>query len=417
MKTLQLQGALFIAIILSVTACKKENITASAAITDQTTIDASLQVADAKTIYLNSTISGNPQLQSIDIAGKIVNWTFEPNYVNPQHMYLDYFDVVPLAINDTLIYGGANVFKINKNTGAVTDSFKYVEYNDYVEEIYYNNSVGYFNARKRIVYIADNMLICKDAAGNTLWQKPPTLSYGSAPVIKNNNLLVTDYRRIVCLNPLNGAQRWHYAALNPLRLNALCVAGDTVFAVDEAANIYAINTVSGALVWQKQYGNTTGGGYGGAAQIAWYNGNIFLVSSGFLRCINAATGDELWHTADGIFSQNNFCISKGKVFIAGYTTSGDSFSSMFAFNASTGAVLWQNSDHSYQGMAPVETGGTVYCSYLRNTGGPSESGLAGININTGETKWMYVVHAYAHSLTLETLQGQIVYPVTSGEIN
>lgn len=420
---------LFLALCIFSFSCKKEINSSTSSIVNETTEDKSTAAfGDAKTIYLNATTSdGGPVFRSVDVATLGTNWDFVPVYTNPTYQYLNNFENVPLFIDDTIVLGGPNMYEINKNTGTFWVEYGYIDYNGFLGGIRADASPAFDDARRKIIFSPLGNLISLPTGifnAHPFWERSGPGVLAGPPVYKDNKIFVNNYsgyysdgRRVAALDAKTGNVIWMYNADNQFVSSSVCVANNTVFTVDKKAVFYALNANTGALIWKQQHGTSIGGGSNIMTHITYNNDKIYVVTSDVLRCIDAATGDEIWSKgpADGMdFYADQVCVSKGKVFVTAIIGSKFRFC---CFDQETGNLLWKNSEHQYTVMSPVETGGIVYMSYINSFIPPYDEGLVGLNVYTGHIVWSYPLTITPKSITVETNVGSIVYPVDSGEKN
>jgi len=389
-------------------ACKKETVSTKTA-ESSIASNATTLAATAQTIYLNGTWGGHPVYQYIDVPGKIHYWDFVPHYQDESFEYLNDLSNVPLINHDTIIWGGPNVYKLNKLNSTVFATYNYAHSTDRFSGIGAVYSPTYYRAKKYTIFVTQNILRCIDATGTLIWDKLGT--FGCAPSLSHGNLFITFNNKLACFNPSTGKTKWKFTPVKQYTNNSVCATATTVYSVDNQANIYANDAATGALVWQKKYGTITGPPSGLPAHIAYADNKIFLVTSALLRCLDATTGDELWNSSAAVaadFGQNSFCVLKDKVIIPGLQ---GGVTRLFAFNL-TGGLVWVNADQNYYGYSPVEAGGTVYVTYISSTGVP---GIAGIGTTSGLLEWDYPINARPYSMTIEKTDGSVSYPIDCGE--
>jgi outer membrane protein assembly factor BamB len=233
----------------------------------------------------------------------------------------------------------------------------------------------------------DQNLYCLNAyTGQEIWNYTTGFYLRSSPCVDNGMVFTgDDDGYFYCLNALTGAQIWktsgggffpNYLTVNegkstssPIAVN---IAGNNlIFCGSKDDNLYCINEQTGAVQWTYKTGGPIFGSPG------YSNGIIYIASSdGYLYAVNANGGSLAWKSS---FQLNDsvvppiYCqfyeiadptIANGEVYIGGgvqygtalysdsvYAAEGQSTPAgangggirLFAFNASTGAMIWDES--------------------------------------------------------------------------
>ena len=130
-------------------------------------------------------------------------------------------------------------------------------------------------------------------------------------------------------------------------------------------NLYAINAMSGAMVWKYQLNSPV------SSTPVIANGVVFISSAADMYALNARDATLLWkYTADAPFVSD-------AVVVDGVVYFGDD--GVYALNANTGALLWKTGT-TYM-LSPAVTNGVVYAS----AGG--EGSVYALDANTGAQLW------------------------------
>ena len=134
------------------------------------------------------------------------------------------------------------------------------------------------------------------------------------------------------------------------------------------------------LLWKF---NTGGGVYSSAAVV---NGVVYVGSTDqYFYALNAADGKQKWNystpnsTSPGVFS--SAAVLNGVVYVGGGSV-------VYAFNASTGAVLWQYSNGGTQPImsSPAVADGIVF---IGSSDTPRGGYITALNASTGALVWSY----------------------------
>ncbi len=240
-----------------------------------------------------------------------------------------------------------------------------------------------------LVYVSgvDHLFALDAGTGVLIWQYALTnQSQYCSPTIVNNIVYFTSGSRVLALNATNGTLLWDYATegANP---NPPAVANGVVYVNAGAGTVYALNATTGALVWNKQLGSTIGpspslGGTLAGQAVA--NGVLYVgikrKLSYDLYALDAGTGAILWRQALASLYLETPAVANGVV----YVVSGET---VYALNATTGAVVWQVQG---DGNSPVVANGVVYTGTWIGTGeGTGYGVITAFDASTGAALWNY----------------------------
>ena len=113
------------------------------------------------------------------------------------------------------------------------------------------------------------------------------------------------------------------------------VANNTLIIFDNLSKIYAVNLITGNLIWSKRNKNPFN------SQIKVFNNKIYAIDmSNILRCYSLLDGSELWQfKSEDTFlkstKRNSLIISDDKIFF------NNSLGDVIAIDAKSGLLLWQ----------------------------------------------------------------------------
>jgi len=197
--------------------------------------------------------------------------------------------------------------------------------------------------------------------GDLLWDVPG----GASPTqiaVENNTIYYGDgYCCIVALDAATGAGVWSFDstsgwAASPTVLNGVVYIGGNNGGLWAVAN--------GGQVWYD-------GLPGAASAPAVVNGvAYFLDDSNSLDALDASNGSHLWTQYLGGYVLGSPVVANGTVYAG--------TANMYAFNATTGAILWSYSTGNEVGT-PAVANGVVYV--------PSGNDLYALNATTGALEW------------------------------
>ena len=122
-------------------------------------------------------------------------------------------------------------------------------------------------------------------------------------------------------------------------------------------NLFALNAADGAILWSFPLGGVSQ--FSGAC---YENGRVFAVNgSGLLRAFDGATGAVIWSVQ--LPGQSSFSapptVHQGVIYVGGAGSGG----TVYAVNATTGAVIWTSSVMNGSTSSPAVTDEGVYVSY------------------------------------------------------
>ena len=115
--------------------------------------------------------------------------------------------------------------------------------------------------------------------------------------------------------------------------------------------MFCLNANDGKTVWKKTWPNDGISAWGASSTPLVLNQRIFMFGcNGSARCLDAATGEEKWTTpipipTKGDFRNSSFAFFDGKVFIL--------VDHLFALNADTGAIVWEQKEASGGNSSPM----------------------------------------------------------------
>lgn len=93
---------------------------------------------------------------------------------------------------------------------------------------------------------------------STVWSAPLESTWGGAPVIINNLVYISTYRRLLAIDRQTGQRSWlHDSGLQAPSIDMVSVAGDLVFASSNDGRITALNQ-EGQLVWSTKVSEEVG---------------------------------------------------------------------------------------------------------------------------------------------------------------
>ena len=152
-------------------------------------------------------------------------------------------------------------------------------------------------------------------------------------------------------NASTGALKWKRPT-DDLNESTPAVGGGRVFIESNGGILYAFGAASGRELWTQSIG-------GASTSPALAKGVVYAAGSSTMNAFNAATGTLLWSVPLPSVVRSNPAVAAGRVFVA--TEGGGR--NLVALDAATGAQLWARNVGAVQLASPAVSGGTVYqCS-------------------------------------------------------
>jgi outer membrane protein assembly factor BamB len=194
--------------------------------------------------------------------------------------------------------------------------------------------------------VADGVVYCGDYSGTLyalnatsgalLWTYDTGTQIASAPAVVDGVVYIgSENHSVYALNATTGARIWSFATGDQIQ-SSPSVAGGVVYIGSNDNNFYALKATTGALLWKY----TTGGQVYATPAVA---GGVVYVGSydGYVYAFKANTHALLWKylTIGNVASSP--AVANGVVYTMAQSTSVDSDNSLYALNASNGALLWK----------------------------------------------------------------------------
>ncbi len=261
------------------------------------------------------------------------------------------------------------------------------------------DSIVYFESEDGNCYAVHKILgtvIWKTNIGNTLNKRvlpDLTTSDGnvwdymqSSPCIDSGVVYIgSGDSCIYALNAASGTVVWKKKTSNVVRATA-CVVGDLIYTGSWDGSIYAINKGDGSVCWKYSTG--------GVIQCSprYSNGIVYCGSrDGYFYALDVLTGTLKWkflYSFSYPYIESSAWIENGVVYVGS-----SDLEKVFAFNATTGSVLWNSSVGGDTWSSPLLHNGTIYVGLAtydwNSTTTPMSGSLLVMNAATGNIKWRY----------------------------
>jgi hypothetical protein len=175
------------------------------------------------------------------------------------------------------------------------------------------------------------------------------------------------------------------------------VAGGVVYVGSSDKNVYALNTLTGALVWNYTTGNVV------ASSPAVAGGIVYVGSDdNKTYALDASTGTLVWNYTTGNYVESSPAVVNGIVYIG----SDDDY--VYALDAPTGALVWKYKTGSTVWSSPAVAGGIVYIGSL-------DDYVYALDAPTGALVWKYKT-SYWITLSFAIADGVLYVPNESGDL-
>jgi outer membrane protein assembly factor BamB len=227
-----------------------------------------------------------------------------------------------------------------------------------------------------VVYVEGNDgIYALDAyTGTELWSYPmPYHEMYSSPAVSEGVLFAGAAGKLLALDASSGTEVWSYPTAYPKDrvISSPAVVDGVVYFGALYDNVYALRASTGEKIWN----HTVRLGVDSAPAVS---GGVVYVSStnGILYALNAESGEEIWRFRVSDMLQRIYGYSPTVADGVVYVRSSDG-GELYAVDASTGDLKWENPGSFYVRGSATIVGGVVY------------SGTSALNASTGEELWHF----------------------------
>lgn len=300
--------------------------------------------------------------------------------------------------NETYTGNWLTIRAIVENDNILPDSVHYSLNGESVIAIPKRNTDWY-------TYMAnDNHTGCSESYAPTdnsiLWTAPitgDTHEFCSPIVVNGIVYFVSDEQsRAYALNALSGEIIWEYDVINHVDDAVTWYENKVYIAADSA---WCLDALTGTRIWAYKPSPQIkmNGSAAVANDVAYFS---FAPSWNSMQIIalNAISGDEIWTTLLPAYSTGCITLHEDVVFAPTYN------GSLFALNCSDGSILWQNtsSTSGYWDSSPVVVEDIIYIN--------GNDGVArAINAETGVTIWESILTDYYIAATPVFYEDQLFF--------
>jgi eukaryotic-like serine/threonine-protein kinase len=275
----------------------------------------------------------------------------------------------PPVVANGLVYVGSNdgkVYALDASTGAKVWSFR-------TSGSFYGPAVA-----NGVVYVASSnhyMYALDASTGTKLWRHKG--GYSSLAVADGVVYLAAWSHRVYALDASTGAELWR-SRTGALIESCPAVSDGAVYVVigSYPARVWALDATTGGKLWRV---NTY---LDALSSPAVANGVVYLGASlfteGHVLAFNASTGARLWDFRDdyGEMRYSSPAVANGVVYV------GDDGGNVYALDASTGAKRWTFPTGTYIESSAAVANGVVYV-------GATDGTVFALDASTGAKVWSY----------------------------
>ena len=349
-------------------------------------------------------------------------------------------DQVATRVSAVFISGSDSVFCLNALTGATIWTYKvpapiisapcikngvfFFNVNDSLYALNINNGsllwksyTNYFSngalcvANDKVYIHTLPALLCFNAKnGNGLWHAKISVIDGyetcSSPTVVNNTVYVGGNldHSVSAFDATTGTIKWRFDGFGhrPTEFTVIsspCVIGNKVFCTHINGRTFALDTLTGSVIWANAdpgHSITGDGSYTASA------GKIYQTAS-VLICRDQATGNKLW--AQDLSTRDCFVDDTVVYTASNYSTE----PKLFALSAGNGNILWSY-DLPDNCVTPVKAGNVLY--YTSSSSGI----LYALDASSRNILWSKNINRFStmQSIVVALTPDNIIYPAVSG---
>jgi outer membrane protein assembly factor BamB len=226
------------------------------------------------------------------------------------------------------------------------------------------------------------------STNNTLWTYNTGSGVDSPSVVGGFVYVGSDDGQVYCLNAITGALVWNYTTGAEVE-SSPAVVGGLVYVGSDDDNVYCLNATNGALVWNYTTGSWV------ESSPAVVGGFVYVGSDDCSTyCLNATSGAFVWSYRTGGYVGSSPAVAGGLVYV------GSEDNSTYCLNATSGAFVWSYRTGGYVDSSPAVAGGLVYV-------GSDDCSTYCLNATSGAFVWSYTT-GYAW-ISSPAVVGGLVY--------
>ncbi|XES78587.1 MAG: PQQ-binding-like beta-propeller repeat protein [Candidatus Bathyarchaeia archaeon] len=279
----------------------------------------------------------------------------------------------PAVVNGVVYAGGYRahmVFAINASTGDLL-------WKSPINSLY-PNTISATTVANDVVYVSvyvaeaghgGELYALNMTTGKLLWIYDPSAWISSSPAVADGVVYIGSSRGLEALDAITGAAIWN-GNIDAYGIDALTVDEGLVYAGATTEVVQAFNAYNGAFVWN---GSVSGGCYMSCPAVA--NGMLYVCTTyggssvlhaGGVFALDAATGALRWNQTIGSISQSSPAVADGIVYVGSddtgpsYLLNSTTGHKIYALNATTGAIIWTYTTGGIVKSSPAVADGVLY---------------------------------------------------------
>jgi outer membrane protein assembly factor BamB len=213
-------------------------------------------------------------------------------------------------------------------------------------------------------------------SGKVRWRKKIGPSE-SSPLVRDGNVYVGDWNGGVhSFSARTGRKWWTFQAGGQVK-GGLAASGDRLFFGAYDSRVYALNALTGKLIWkakaQPRLGDT--GRFYSTPAVAY--GRVYIgATDGKVYSFGAASGQLRWSRSTGGYVYSSPAVWRQSVYTGSYS------GKLFRLDAATGEVRWEFKANGKISGSPTIVTGRVYFATL-------EERTYGLDALTGKQVWTF----------------------------
>ncbi len=281
------------------------------------------------------------------------------------------------VINNKIYVGGKDGFLycLDNQTGTLLWRFQAGNIGIESDPVY-DNGIIYFGSNDDYLYAIDAN------TGVMKWRFLTGGNVSSSPAISNGVVYVgSSDSKVYAVNASTGLMVWSYQTGDLINQSGPSLSNGILYIGSRDGYCYALAMNDGSLKWK--YKGTGSFEFSSPTVV---NNVVYIAGSelitnlnvGGVYALNAVTGQLLWQQFQAIPFNSSPVVSDGKLFLA------SSSGYVYAMNPTDGSVIWTKSVYS-NGANPAVMNGIVYI------GGGGQHNIFALNAADGSEKWRYPI--------------------------